>query len=147
MITSILRKWLSLSLAIAISFAPSAWASEPAVGVLPMTAQAPLGWQAKPQDNICGLSNTRQVTCPARVDYKKVLRATPEMKDLARRGIDPRSAEGTILRQRAVDRVRRAGSKVMRNNGHCSLWKRISHRDGRKVQDLTSAVISSLKTV
>ena len=144
MFPSILRRWLSLSLVIAISLTPSAWASAPAVGVLPVAAQAPQGWRAKAQDNICGLSNPRQVTSPARIDYKKVLRSTPGMKDLERRGIDPRSAEGQILRQRAVDRVRRASSKVMRKNGRCSIWKRISHRDGRKVRDVTSEVLSSL---
>ena len=145
MLPSFLRKWLSLSLAIAISLAPSASASAPTDALTPLVAQAPSGWQAKAQDNICGLLNQRQVTRPALVDYKKVLRATPELKDLARRGIDPRSAEGQILRQRAVDRVRRAASKVMRARGHCSIWKRISHRDARKVRDRTSEVLAALQ--
>ena len=144
MIFAFLHKWLSFSLVVAISFTSSAWASAPAVEPPSMSAQAPQGWRAKSRDNICGLSNPRQVTDPARVDYKRVLRATSEMKDLVRRGIDPSSAEGQILRQRAVDRVRRACSKVMHDKGHCSLWKRISHRDGRKVRDLSSEVISAL---
>ena len=66
------------------------------------------------------------------------------MKDLVRRNIKPRSAEGQILRQRAVDRVRRASSMVMQSHGHCSLWKRISHRDGRQIDDLTQDIIATL---
>jgi hypothetical protein len=107
------------------------------------------GWRAEARDNICGLSNTRHVTNPAVLDYKAVLRATPEMKDLSSRDIDPRSAEGQILKQRAVDNVRRAGSKVMNKSGNCSLWKAISHRDGREVKDLTDqvVVVLSMSTV
>jgi hypothetical protein len=101
-------------------------------------------WRAEAKDNICGLSNTRHVTNPAVVDYNRVLRATPEMKDLSSRDIDLRSAEGQILKQRAVDHVRRVGSKVMRKSGNCSLWKSISHRDGRKVKDLTDQVVVAL---
>jgi len=101
-------------------------------------------WQAHERDSICGVSNTRQVTNPAMLDYRRALTATPEMKDLRSRKIDPASAEGQILRQRAVDHVRRASSKVMRKNGHCSIWKEISHRDGRRVPELTGQVISEL---
>jgi hypothetical protein len=67
------------------------------------------------------------------------------MRDLVRRGIKPNSAEGQILHQRAVDRVRRASSLVMQRKAHCSIWKRISHRDGRAVVDRTSEVLASLE--
>jgi len=146
MFSSFLRKWLPLGLSVVISLTPSAWASAAFCESLPVSAQSERGWRARSKDNICGLSNPRQVNRPAKVDYKQVLKATPEMKDLARRNISPRSAEGQILRQRAVDRVRRAGSSVMQSHGHCSLWKRISHRDGRQIHDLTSAVIAALNT-
>ena len=101
-------------------------------------------WRAEARDNICGVSNPRHVTNPAVVDYMEVLRATPEMRDLGSRDIDPRSAEGQILRQRAVDHVRRIGSKVMRRNGHCSMWKEIKHRAGRKATDLTGELVAAL---
>ena len=101
-------------------------------------------WRAEAKDNICGLSNPRHVTNPAVVDYKDVLNATPEMKDLKSRGVDARSAEGQILRERAVDHVRRVGSRVMRKSGNCSMWKTISHRDGREIRDLTNEVVSAL---
>jgi hypothetical protein len=108
--------------------------------------EAALGspWQADASDNICGVTSLRQVTNPAKLDYRAVLAATPEMKDLKRRGIAEGSAEGQILRQRAVDHVRRLGSQVMRKNGHCSLWKDISHRDGRRIRDLSTDVIAAL---
>ena len=101
-------------------------------------------WKVDLRDNICGVSNARQITNPAKLNYSAVLAATPEMKDLKHRGIDPNSAEGRLLRQRAVDHVRRIGSKIMRKNGHCSLWKKISHRDGRRVRDMSTDVIAAL---
>ena len=145
MLTQLLTKWLSLSLAIALTFAPQASASAPTAEVASHPAQASAGWRARSADNICGLSILRQVNDPARLDYKRVLEATPEMKDLVRRGIKPNSAEGQILHQRAVDRVRRASSLVMQRKDHCSIWKRISHRDARKVRDRTSEVIAALQ--
>ena len=41
----------------------------------------------------------------------------------------------------------RASSMVMQSHGHCSLWKRISHTDGRQVDDLTKDVIATLSAV
>ncbi len=111
------------------------------------TAQEAAGvapWRAEAQDNICGVSNPRQVTNPAVVDYAKALKATPEMQDLIARGIDPQSAEGQILRQRAVDHVGRVSLKVMRRNGHCSIWKTIKHRSGRNAPGLTHELVASI---
>ncbi|MBJ21531.1 MAG: hypothetical protein CL933_19150 [Deltaproteobacteria bacterium] len=119
-----------------LSMAPSTAVAQEAIGASM--------WRAEARNNICGLSNPRHVTDPAVVKYKEVLDATPEMKDLDSRGIDPRSAEGQILRQRAVDHVRRVGSKVMRKSGNCSMWKSISHRDGRVIRDLTDEVVAAI---
>ena len=105
---------------------------------------ATASWSTISKDNICGLTSPRQLTQPARIDYRAALEATAEMKDLKKRGISLDSAEGQILREKAADRVRQIGSKLMRKRGHCSLWKEISHRDGRQVPDLTSALIASL---
>ena len=101
-------------------------------------------WRAQSRDNICVVSNPRQVNNPAVVSYKDVLLATPEMRDLRTRGISPQSAEGQILRERAVDHVRRVCSRVMGETRHCSMWKKISHRGGRPVSDLTNRVVSTL---
>jgi len=107
-------------------------------------AAGPPLWVAEIHHNICGVSHPRQVTNPSVVNYKKVLVATAEMKDLRARGVSPQSAEGKILRERAVDHVRRIGSRVMNKGGYCSMWKEISHRDGRAVRDLTNEVVSAL---
>ena len=136
--------WLSLSLAI-LTIAPApAWGATPAQGFTAGVERSLGGWRARSRDNICGLSNPRQLTQPVRVNYKQVLRATEEMRDLIRRNIDPSSAEGQILRQRAVDRVRRASSLVMQSQGYCSVWKRISHKDSRSVDEVTEEVIANL---
>ena len=108
------------------------------------TLCATASWNAISNDNICGLTNPRQLTQPAKIDYRAALEATAEMKDLKKRGISLDSAEGQILRERAADRVRRTGSKLMRKKGHCSLWKQISHSDGRLVPDITSELVASI---
>ena len=137
-------RWLALSLTVFITAHTPASGASAVPCITPSFVVAETGWRTRSRDNICGLSNPRQVNQPARLEYKQVLRATPEMKDLVRRNIDPRSAEGQILRQRAVDRVRRASSMVMQSHGYCSVWKRISHRDGRAVDNLTTEVIATL---
>jgi len=129
-----MRTALSIA-ALLLSLAPSTAAQQAAGSTL---------WRAETRNNICGVSNPRHVTNPAVVDYTEVLSATPEMRDMGNRDIDPRSAEGQILRQRAVDHVRRVGSKVMRRNGHCSMWKEINHRAGRKASDLTGQLVAAL---
>ncbi|MCH2104020.1 MAG: hypothetical protein MK297_08435 [Planctomycetes bacterium] len=136
--------WLSLSLAILIIAPTPALGSTSDHGLIAEFEGSLGGWRVRSRDNICGLSNPRQLTQPARVNYKQVLRATEEMKDLVRRNIDPSSAEGQILRQRAVDRVRRASSLVMQSQGYCSVWKRISHKDARSVAEVTGEVVASL---
>lgn len=113
-------------------------------GVLAARAATGRTWIVKPSDNICGLSDATQLSNPARVDYKKLLAATPEMKEIVKEGIDPQSPEGIQLRTEAADRVAKAAEKVRQSLGHCSVWKAIRHRDGRKVPDITKKVLAEL---
>ena len=101
-------------------------------------------WVARSQDNICGLRDARTLTHPAKVDYARLLAATPEMQRLKREGIDPASAEGIQLKQAAIDRVARASKTVMEESGHCSVWKRVRHKDGRAIPDITQSVLARL---
>ena len=102
------------------------------------------GWVVKKTDNICGLDDARMLSNPAKVDYDRLLRATPEMKKIRNDGIDPNSSKGIQLRSAAVDRVRKACSSVQQSNGYCSVWKSVSHRDGRSIPDATSSVLAQL---
>jgi hypothetical protein len=102
------------------------------------------GWVVERADNVCGLDDPRMLSYPARVEYDALLASTAEIKRIREEGIDPGSSTGIQLRQQAVDRVRRACDKVRRNNGHCSVWKRISHRDGRTIPDITEAAKGEL---
>lgn len=97
-------------------------------------------WIVDPTDNVCGLSDPRMLSRPARVDHPLLLAATPEMKRIANEGIDPNSPLGVMLRQQAVDRVLRAADHVRQRDGYCSVWKRIRHRDGRAIPDVTDPV-------
>ncbi len=141
---STLTKWLSLAFLLTSSMVTRAHAAPTYEQATSETLSPTASWSAISKNNICGLTNPRQLTQPARIDYRAALEATAEMKDLKRRGISLNSAEGQILREKAADRVRRVGSKLIRKRGHCSLWKEISHCDGRQVPDLTSALIASI---
>ena len=103
-------------------------------------------WIAKEADNICGLRDPKTLSNPAKVDFDKLMKATPEMKRIDKEGIDPKSAEGIQLRAKAVDRVTKASKAVMGERGNCSVWKKIRHKDGRTIPDITSTVESRLGT-
>lgn len=101
-------------------------------------------WICDRSDNICGLDDARMLSKPAKIDYDALLKATPEMKKIVSDKIDPNSSEGINLRQRAVDRVREKAEAVRTANGYCSVWKTISHKDGRAIPDITDLVKAQL---
>lgn len=84
-------------------------------------ADAGPAWIANPIDCICGLDDPRLVSNPAVVDYPRVLNATPEMKKMRDKGIDPASPAGIQLKSQATDRVRGAAEKVRAKNEYCSI--------------------------
>jgi hypothetical protein len=132
-------------LLLAAGFSPSSHAFARGCELAATTA-APVGsgWIVDRADNICGLDDGEMLSNPARVDYDRLLSATPEMKRIRDEGIAPDSSKGIQLRQAAVDRVRRASDAVRAGQGHCSVWKRVRHRDGRSVPDITDAVLKAL---
>jgi hypothetical protein len=99
------------------------------------------GWKAEESDNICGISDLKKVSRPAKVDYEKVLAATPQMKKIEDEGIDPKSPEGKALRKAARTLVTKSSEAVRKAESHCSVWKAISHKDGRTIPDVTEKVI------
>lgn len=105
------------------------------------------GWKANESDNIAGLSDLKKLSNPAVVDYPALLAATPEYKELEKARIDPESPKGRTLRQQAADRVTKAADFVRRDKRYCSVWKEISHKDGRKVPDVTQEVKEKLESV
>lgn len=92
------------------------------------------------QDNLCGLTEARQLSRPAQVDYDSLLRATPEVQRMRKQQIAPSSAQGTRLLELARARIQRACRTEMDSSAHCSIWKRITRRDGSNITDLTGAV-------
>ena len=133
----------------------SAVPAEPATPTAPaltvITAPAPTavesGWKANESDNIAGLSDLKKLSNPAVVDYAALLAATPEYKELEKDRVDPESAKGRTLRQQAADRVTKAADHVRKDKRYCSVWKDISHKDGRKVPDITQEVKDKLESV
>jgi hypothetical protein len=97
------------------------------------------GWQARTEDHIAGLADPKTLSNPALVDYDQLFRATPESKRITKDGIDPNSAEGIQLTTAGQSRVRQACESVIASDGYCSIWKTISHTDGRSVSDATAA--------
>ena len=98
-------------------------------------------WVAKRADNICGLKDANQLSNPAVINFKRCLAATPEMKKMKKDGIKPESPEGIRLKNAAVNRVTTAADTVRTAGGYCSVWKKISHKDGRRIPDLTTRVV------
>ena len=98
------------------------------------------GWRAQAEDNIVGLRDPKKLSNPSLVDYSALMAATAEMKRIKREGIDESSPEGIQLKNRAAGKVATACETVMNAEGHCSVWKTISHEDGRTVTDLTTKV-------
>ncbi len=103
-------------------------------------AAAASGWIIRSEDNICGLSDPKKLSNPGRLRYSELKEATPEIKRMKEKHIDPESPEGIQLKQAAVDRIRTAADEVRGERGHCSVWKKIRNRDGRTVPDLTDLV-------
>jgi hypothetical protein len=101
-------------------------------------------WICDRSDNICGLDDPKMLSKPAKIDYEALLKATPEMKKIAADKIDPNSSEGINLKNRAADRVREKSEAVRAAQGYCSVWKTISHKDGRTIPDITDLVKAQL---
>ena len=100
------------------------------------------GWVAALDNNLCGLRDLNQLSNPAKLNYKRCLDATPEMKRVRKEGIKLTSPEGIQLKNAAATRVSTAASTIRKAGGFCSVWKAIKHNDGRKVSDITARVIS-----
>ncbi len=108
------------------------------------SAEVAVTWICDRADNICGLDDAKTLSNPAKVDYPKLLEATAEYKKIKDEKIDANSAEGIQLRQKAAERVRDACEKVRSAKSYCSVWKTISHQDGRSIPDITDAVKDQL---
>lgn len=116
----------------------------PAVGGAWVSSETAVTWICDRADNICGLDDAKTLSNPGKVDYDALLKATAEYKKIKDEKIDPNSAEGIQLRQKAAERVRDACEKVRAAKSYCSVWKTISHQDGRAIPDITDAVKDQL---
>lgn len=140
----------ALGLSVALGSAAPASALATPVGAratqleLTATVQLEATWIADRTENICGLDDPKMLSNPAKVDYDTLLKATAEWKKIKDEKIDPNSAEGIQLRQKASERVRDACEKSRSSKGYCSVWKTIRHADGRSIPDITDAVKEQL---
>lgn len=123
---------------------PAAALVQPASCVAQATCECDGTWIADRTENICGLDDPKMLSNPAKVDYDTLLKATAEWKKMKDEKIDPNSAEGIQLRQKAAERVRDACEKSRSAKGYCSVWKSIRHADGRSIPDITDAVKEAL---
>jgi len=118
------------------------------VVVTPVSAAEDLGenngWEARESDNICGIHNLKRVTRPAVVNYDELLAATPQVQEIDRKGIDPESAEGRALLKGAHTLITKTCEVVRIVEGYCSVWKVISHKDGRVIPNITGSVLERL---
>ena len=104
---------LVVSLGFLVSAATPAPAAGPsAPGVSPESPESPdpgavleRGWIVRAADNICGLRDANQLSNPAKLNYKRCLAATPELKKMKDEGIAPESPEGIQLTNAAATRT------------------------------------------
>jgi hypothetical protein len=112
-----------------------------AVGALgDISAATGVDWIVEAEDSVCGVHEARQIQKPAKVRFDHLVAITPEGRKLKRDRIDPDSAEGVRLTNRAKSRVRDAASVIMKRQGFDSVWKRISSRKGAYIVDVTAYV-------
>lgn len=127
-------------------------ARPPAGQALQEPARAPDDGRGTPyvvdkSDNICGIDEPRAITNPAKVDYRALLAATPEVRRIKKRKIDRGSAQGTHLMAQARRRVLAACETVSEAEGHSSVWKKIARRDRRPIEDVTAKVKAAINRV
>jgi len=101
-------------------------------------------WVANEEDNICGIKDLKKVSNPAKVDYDELWEATPQIKKMKEKKIDPESAEGKALRSQAKTLITKTCESVREAKGHCGIWKSIKNEDKRSVPDVTKDVKDKL---
>lgn len=102
-------------------------------------------WIADEDDNICGIKDLKKVSNPAKVDYDGLWDATPQIKKMKEKKIDPESTEGKALRSQAKTLITKTCELVRAAKGHCGVWKTIKNEDGRKISDVTEDVKEKLE--
>ena len=101
-------------------------------------------WVADESDNICGIKDLKKVSNPAKVDYSDLWEATPQIKKMKEKKIDPESTEGKALRSQAKTLITKTCELVRSAKGHCGVWKTIKNEDKRTVPDVTKDVKDKL---
>jgi hypothetical protein len=101
-------------------------------------------WIANEEDNICGIKDLKKVSNPAKVDYDELWDATPQIKKMKEKKIDPESAEGKALRSQAKTLITKKCEEVRASKAHCGVWKAIKNEDKRVVPDITRDVKDKL---
>lgn len=139
-------KQRTLAAVLVLALAGSAHAGAPRAttddrGTLGPIALPAHPWTADEEDFICGIENLEHVSHPAVVDYEELYEATPQIREMEEEGIDPDSVEGRALRKAARKLIIKSCQKVREAESHCSVWKAISHEDGRDIPDITEDVL------
>jgi len=101
-------------------------------------------WIASEDDNICGIKDLKKVSNPAKVAYDELWDATPQIKKMKEKKIDPESTEGKALRSQAKTLITKKCEEVRSAKAHCGVWKAIKNEDKRVVPDLTKDVKDKL---
>jgi len=102
-------------------------------------------WVVDEDDNICGIKDPKKVSNPAKVDYDALWEATPQIKKMKEKKIDPESTEGKALRSEAKTLVTKTCELLRSSGGYCGVWKSIKNEDGRTVPDITDDVKAKIE--
>jgi len=138
-------RFSSLLLVLACGGLAQAHPDPSAAGALLEAARVGDKWVADLDDNICGIKDLKKVSNPAKVDYDGLWDATPQVKKIKEKKIDPESTEGKALRSQAKTLITKSCELVRAAKGHCGVWKAIKNEDGRTVQDVSDDVKSKFE--
>jgi hypothetical protein len=113
------------------------------VGAAVLSLTLGSGWDAKAEDNICGLANLSQVSNPGVIIYDSVWNSTKSIKKMKSEGIDSDSPQGQILRSKARQELLQACQQEMNDTGLDSVWKTITHKS-KTPTNITLGVVANL---
>ncbi len=138
------RICLSLIL-LSLAFGGSAYGRADSGPAVPPGPSLESKWVADEDDNICGIKDLKKVSNPAKVDYDGLWEATPQIKKMKEKKIDPESTEGKALRSQAKTLITKSCELVRAAKGNCGVWKTIKNEDKRTVPDVTKDVKDKLE--
>lgn len=99
-------------------------------------------------DAVILFGSTANCTKPAKVDFKKVRKKTPEWKKIRSEGVQKGTARYSLLISEMNKRIKKHCKTVAQDKGHDCVVRKgdVSDSKGLTVDDMTAAVVTALES-